>query len=300
MCPPLPSPRSSHADRTTRSRHRPGGRTHQRPPGPRRDPARVQSLPGGDRLRLAPRLVRPRSLGLGDLRRHRHARRRRRHRAPGARVAAHRDQPLHLLRRLLRRTGPARRLGGRPAALARLHRADPLDRRRRDGGDARQADRPADRRRLARRRLRGARRLHGGRRGVRLPAAPQAEQGPRRRHDPAPGPRTRRLRRGLHDGGGAGHPVPPRLLLADLAVLGRGRRPQRTGRLHHPARRLHPVRLPRAAQLPDRPAGHLSRPGRGTARPPALRYVHGARRRGDSTTRGRSSPPRPPGTWSRC
>lgn len=100
--------------------------------------------------------------------------------------------------------GRLRRLGRRPAPVARLHGADRVDRRRRDDG------RPAPPVRRARvgphlrRRLRAPGRRHRDRRGLRLPrpAAPLARPG--RGHDRAPGARRRRVRPALHDGAAAG------------------------------------------------------------------------------------------------
>lgn len=224
-------------------------------------------------------------MALGHRHRDRHARRYRLHRAAGARLPAHRHQPLDLQRRAVRRPRPARGLGGGPAALARLHGAHPVDRRRRDGGRPRAAHRAPGHRRHARPDVRRARRVYRRRGRLRLPAAAAHEQDPGHRHGGAAGRRRLRLLRGLHRRRPAGDRVPARLLLADLDPRRRRRRAERPGRLHHPARRLHPLHLPAPAQLPHGALGHRLRTALRPADPAALRHLHGARRPGRSRVR---------------
>lgn len=193
--------------------------------------------------------------------------------------------------------GRLRGLGGGPAALARLHRADPVDRRRRDGGRPLAAHRTAGHGGHARPDVRRTRRVHRRRGRLRLPAAAAHEQDPGRRHGGAAGRRRLRLLRGLHHRGPAGHRVPARLVLADLDPRRRRRRAQRPGRLHHPARRLHPLHLPAAAQLPQGALGHRVRTALRPPDPAAVRHLHGARRPGRlPSTPARWWRPRPSGT----
>lgn len=73
------------------------------------------------------------------------------------------------------------------------------------------------------------------------------------------GPRTDRLRPRLHDRRAArGGRTSAGRVLADVAARRRGRRSVRTDRLHHAARRLHPLHPPRPASPP---AGSCTRAG---------------------------------------
>lgn len=202
--PRRPSKKTSHADRTARSRHHPRRGTHQRTAQPGVDPARLQPVPRSDHLRLAAALLRTRLVVLGQRDRGRHGRRHRAHRAAGPGVTADGHEPLHLLRRAVRRTGTAGRLGRRPASRARLHRADRVDRRRRDGERPRPPLRSGGERTVVRRRVRTAGRRHRRGRRLRLPRAARHVPRPRGRHDGPAGGRRDRVRPALHHRGAPG------------------------------------------------------------------------------------------------
>lgn len=293
---PLPRPL---ADRTARRRHHPGGGAHQLTTRRAVDPGRLQPRLRCRRLRLAPGLLRALLLGRRHLGRPRHRARHRAHRAAGPGLAAHRDQPVHQLRRLLRRPRPADRLGRRPAAVARLHRAGPVGRRRRGGRRTQPDARPAHQRRRVRRHVQRAGRAERHRGGVRVPAAAEAGTGPDVGHGRTAAGRAVRLRAALRRLG-ARH-VPARRLLADLAAVGGRRRTERPDRLHHPAGRLHPVRLARPVLRPagavvDR-RGPVPRP----ADPAAVRHLHRGRHRRRHRLRARPDRRRaPPGSCCRC
>lgn len=133
-------------------------------------------------------------------------------------LAAYGHQPVHERRRARRRARQAARLGHRAAAVAGLHRADPLVRRRRRRRLPRPARRAHGRRPEPRRGPRPARGLHRHVRGLRLPDAAATQPRPVRRADGAAGDRGRRVRGGLHHGRARRHGVPARRLLADLAA----------------------------------------------------------------------------------
>ncbi len=270
--------RHADLDRTARSRHHPRRGTHQRAPRSRLDPPGLQPLSGRDHLRLAPAVVRARLVVVAELDRGRHGGGHGPDCAPGPDLPAHRDEPLHLLRRPVRRARPAGRLGGRSAPRPRLHGADRVDRRGRDGGRAAATVRSAGGRSGVRPGLRGPRRGDGRGRGVRVPGAAGHVPGPGDRHDGPAGAGRHRLRPALHH---LGDPRDRRLsagrLLADLVPGDGGRGPVRPDRLHHPPRRLHPLHLPGPPLLPPGPARDLARPDPGPAGPPALRHLHGVR-----------------------
>ena len=202
----------------------------------------------------------------------------------------------------VRRTRPARRLRRRPAALPRVHRADPVDRRGRDGRHPGADRRAADGRRRARPGVRAARRVYRRRRRLRLPAAAPPQQGPRHRHDRAAAARTDRLRPGPHHGRAAGHPVPARLLLADLAA--RPRSPPASA-ARSPSSPCSATTRATSRRCRHSPApGAAGRPGWAWSRVCWSRSSSARTRRSRpvrrSTTRARWSPRPPSGTWSRC
>ena len=294
---------TNHADRTARSRHHPRRGTHQRAARSRVDPARLQPLPRGDRLRLAAAVLRPGLVGVGQRGGGGHGGRHGSDRPARPGLAAH---GTNLSTSSGAQFGVRGRLVGSvvgPAAGPRLHRADRVDRRRRDGRRPGPAGRSA------------------GRAGC--PTASSTRCSPR---PPSPARCTAtgccsRLSRVLAVGMTAllvlgvialrpdftttalpgGGRLSAGRLLADLAARDGGGRALRPDRLHHPPRRLHPLHLPGPPHLPPGAARDLARAAAGPAGAAALRHVHGVRGPGGPRLRrARWSTPPPSGTSSRC